>query len=248
MKQVSLILILMFGWASVMAQAPDFDSIMKTIDERSNFLESDFSATMSMVTEDPEEGNDKRVVHTFRRDKDDKFLLLIKEPVIQLGQGYLRLEDNLWFYDPESRKFSHTSMKENFQGSDAKNSDFRMWTMAEDYKVNSYTSGKLGAYDVWIVDLEAKHDEVTYPFKKIWITHKDNLVLKTEDYSLTKRLMRTSYYPSYVKVDNSYIADKMIFVDALVKGKKTQIRLSNISTKAIPDYVFTKAYVERVNR
>jgi hypothetical protein len=31
------------------------------------------------------------------------------EPESQLGQGYLKVDDNLWFYDPESRKFSHSS-------------------------------------------------------------------------------------------------------------------------------------------
>ena len=40
----------------------------------------------------------------------------------------------------------------------------------------------------------------------------------------------------------------MIFVDELVKGKKTTITLSDISLAAVPDSVFTKSYIERVNR
>ena len=66
--------------------------------------------------------------------------------------------------------------------------------------------------------------------------------------SLTERLLRTSYYPSYARSGERYIADEQLFVDALVEGKQTQITLENISTAAIPDNVFTKAYVERVNR
>jgi hypothetical protein len=40
----------------------------------------------------------------------------------------------------------------------------------------------------------------------------------------------------------------MVFIDELVEGNKTQISVSEISTNDIPDHVFTKAYIERVNR
>jgi hypothetical protein len=59
--------------------------------------------------------------------------------------------------------------------------------------------------------------------------------------------MRTSYYPTYAKAGDNYIPTKMIFIDELIEGKKTQITISDISTKDIPDSIFTKSYVERVN-
>ena len=101
--------------------------------------------------------------------------------------------------------------------------------------------------EIWIIGLEGMNNEVSYPFKKIYVTKKESLLLKSEDFSLAKRLLRTAYYTSYAKIGSSYVADKILFVDALVQGKKTQIALSGISTALIPDSVFTKAYVERVN-
>jgi hypothetical protein len=80
------------------------------------------------------------------------------------------------------------------------------------------------------------------------VTKKDSLLLKSEDYSLSKRLLRISYYPSYVKIGDTYIADSLLFVDALVQGKKTKITLTEVSIDPLPDSVFTKAYIERVNR
>ena len=234
---------------SIFAEAtPDFEEILVKMDFQSTFEEYDFSTVMTMITEDPEEGVDKMVVYSFRRDREDKFVMIIEEPEVQKGQGYLRYEDNLWFYDPESRKFSHSSMKENFSHTDAKNSDFRMSTIAEDYSVVGWTEGKLGSYQVYILDLEAKHDEVTYPEKKVWVTKDNYLLLKSEDYSLTGRLMRTSFYPSYAKLGDSMTPVKMIFIDELVEGKKTQISLTDLSISPLPDSTFTKAYIERVNR
>jgi len=249
--RVVLALSCFIGATAVFAEGtppPNFKEVLKTIDSRSNFSSTDFSAKMQLISVEPGKNDSTRTAQMFRRDKDDIFLMLILKPESELGQGYLRLEDNLWFYDPQSRKFTHSSMKENFQGTDAKNSDFRSSSLAEDYVVNAGAEGTLGSYDVWILDLSAAHEEVTYAAKKIWVTKKDWLLLKSEDYSLTKRLLRTVYYTSYAKVGSSFIADKITFVDALVPGKKTTMSMSDISIQAIPDTVFTKAYVERVNR
>ena len=217
------------------------------IDEMANFGGTDFSAMMSMISEDPESGIEKTVVQQFRSDDDDKFLMLINEPIIQKGQGYLMVDNNLWFYDPESRKFSHTSMNDQFNGSDANNSDFNASSVVDDYRVKSIEEGKLGKYAVYILELEAKNNEVTYQTQKIWVTINGTLTLKTEDYSAGGRLMRTSYYPSYANASGNFIPTKTIFVDGLIEGKKTTITISDISTEDIPDMVFTKSYIERVN-
>ncbi len=233
--------------AFVWGQTADFSAILKTVDERSNFARDDFAAKVEMITEDPEKGNSLKSIQLFRRDKDERSVMLILAPEAELGQGYLLIEDNLWFYDPDSRKFSHSSMKENFMASDAKNSDFSSSSLAADYSVSSHTDGKIGTMDVWILELEAKNNEVSYAFKRIYVTKKDSLLLKSEDFSLAKRLLRTAYYTSYVRIGSSFVADKILFVDALVQGKKSRIALSGISTALIPESVFTKSYVERVN-
>ncbi|WP_320127863.1 outer membrane lipoprotein-sorting protein [uncultured Sphaerochaeta sp.] len=222
-------------------------SMLKTLDDQSNLKEKDFSALMTMISEDPDTGVEKTKVLQFRSDNDDKFLLLIQEPAVKKGQGYLLVDDNLWFYDPESRKFSHTSMKDQFNQSDANNSDFNSSSLSENYKVASIEEGKLGNYSVYILDIEALNNEVTYPKQKLWVTASNTLLLKSEDYSASGRLMRTSYYPSYTKSEGNFIPTKMIFVDELIPGKKTTINIGEISFKDIPDTVFTKSYVERVN-
>lgn len=237
-------------FAAAAAGAADVDpqALLADIDRQRAFAERDFSAVMTLVSEDPDDGVERTVVQQFRRDQDDAFLILISDPSVQRGQGYLRQGDNLWFYDPESRKFSHTSLRETFQGTDARNSDFGDINYAEDYVVRSIEDGQLGQYAVYILDLEASTDEVTYPFLKMWVTREGSLILKTEDFSLTERLMRTSYYPRYARVGDSVVPSEMIFVDELVEGRKTRISLTDLSAAPIADSVFTKAYVERANR
>ena len=238
----------LLGGSALWAADVDAQALLEEIDRQRTFTGQDFTAVMTLVSEDPEDGVERTVVQQFRRDEDDAFLILVRDPSVQRGQGYLRQGDNLWFYDPESRKFSHTSLKEAFQGTDARNSDFGDVSYVEDYAVRSVEEGTLGRYPVYVLDLQATNDEVTYPFLKAWVTREGSLVLKTEDYSLTERLMRTSYYPRYARVGDAVVATEMIFIDELVSGKKTQISLSDLSGAEIPDSVFTKAYVERANR
>ena len=249
-KNITILMVLLIvGLSAVSAISLDeANEILGTIDTSRNFTETDFSAVMTMISEDPDTGVEKKKVQQFRRDDSDMFLMLFIEPASEKGQGYLNIEENLWFYDPQSRKFNHTSMKESFGGTDAKNSDFGASSLRDDYKVLAVEEAKLGRYEVYIMNLEETNSEVTYPTVKIWVTKDTNLILKSEDYSATGRLMRTSLFPSYAKVADKYLATKMIFTDELIDGKKTQITITDISTKDLPDSIFTKSYVERVNR
>jgi outer membrane lipoprotein-sorting protein len=203
---------------------------------------------MTMVAEDPDEGIDRRKARMFRRDRDGAFVLLILEPQVNRGQGYLQVDDALWFYDPTSRAFSFTSMSENFQGSDARMSDFGTSTIDADYEVSLASEGKLGRFEVYVLELEARHNEVTFPYLRLWVTKDSFLILKTEDYSVTRRLLRTSYYPRYTRAGDAYMPAQIILIDELVEGKKTTMNFEDVSTAPLPDSVFTKAYVERVSQ
>jgi outer membrane lipoprotein-sorting protein len=252
MKRIARAAMLIFlGLAlgqAAFAADPDIAGIIATIDRMASFRDTDFSCTYTLVSEKPGEKPEVFKVRLFRRDREEKFLILFLEPETQKGQGYLQIEDNLWFYDPESRKFNHSSFKENLSDSEAKNSDMRASSLAEDYAVQGYTEDKLGKYEVYVVTLAARNDEVSYPTLKMWISKADSLMLKIESYSLSNRLMRTSYYPSYVRIGDRLLPSRMLFVDELNKGEKTQATISDASFAALPDSVFTKAYLERVNK
>jgi len=246
-KTTALAVFLLVLGVSAYAQQPDFHKMLQRVDELNSFT-SDFSAVFTIVSDKPGQDPSVTKAQVFRRDSKKQFLIVILQPETQRGQGYLQVDNNLWFYDPQSRQFSHSSLKQNFQSSDAKNSDFNQQSLAQDYKVASYTEGTLGVYPVYILDLTATNNEVTYPHLKLWIRRDLDIVLKTEDYSLSGRLMRTAYYPNYVKIGDKYFPSRMLFVDDLNKGNKTQITVTNPSTAPLPDYLFTKAYLERVNR
>mgnify|MGYP006300551311 CR=1 FL=1 len=109
--------------ASPLAAEPDFEKMLEEIDELSTFGDRDFSCIYTMVSEKPGEDVSLTQVRLFRRDSQDQFLFLILKPEAQRGQGYLQIDEVVWFYDPESRKFEKSTLKETIQDSDTQNSD-----------------------------------------------------------------------------------------------------------------------------
>jgi len=247
MRRLLPVFLLLTLPALFLAAEPDFQAMLREIDEVGNFGDRDFSCIYTIVSEKPGEEQEVTQARMFRRDRTDQFLILILKPEVQKGQGYLQVDENVWFYDPESRKFSHSSLKENIQNSDAKNADLNESSLAEDYEVTEWEEGSLGSFPVYILRLKALNDEVTYPEVKMWIRKDKPIVLKNEDYSLSGRLMRTSYFPKYVQVGDRLLPSQILIIDELREGERSQVTMRDATTTALPDTVFTKAYLERVN-
>jgi len=233
---------------------PDQDLLVK-VDSLVSYFDTDFSAEYTILQERPGQGVSKTVAGIFRRDSMETYVMVIMEPQISKGQGYLKQGNTLWFYDPESRVFNTTSNTERFRNTNARNSDFTRSTLSKDYRAVAGENATLGRFQCRILILEAVSAEVTYPKMKVWISD-DGLVRKSEEYSLSGQLLRTSAILDYYQVDGRYVPKQIVIVDELrganINGKfvneKTQINISMPSFKRISDSVFSKAFLETVYR
>jgi outer membrane lipoprotein-sorting protein len=230
------------------AETPTLDELLARIDALGSFENSDFSAEVTIISQKPGKADDTIVARYFRRDSDKMFTIIMLKPEIQKGQGYFSKGDDLWFYDPESRKFAYSSLKESFQDSDAQNSDFSTSTLAADYTMSECVEAKLGSIDVYVLTLDAKTKIVPVSKRKMWIRRDNSLVLKDEHYSVSGRLMRTMAYPKYQTVSGKFVPQSILIVDNIKEGEKTQLTFASQSISKLPDSVFTKEYLERVNK
>ena len=246
--------LLLSAFLSFPLYAEDYKSLLRDVDALVSY-DTDYSAEYTIVQEKPGETRSTTVCAVFRRDSGEKYVILIVEPSLNKGQGYLKLGKTLWFYDPESRRFNSTGSKEKFQNTNARNSDFTRSTLASDYNVAGAEKTRLGKYDCTVLDLTANNDEVTYPHMKIWI-NEDNLVLKTEDYSLSRQLLRTTLIPNYRKIGSKYVPARILIIDNLlgktIEGQfvneKTQITIDKVSLDPLPDSLFSKQFLESVSQ
>ncbi len=243
------------GAPSAAAGTIDSRAILEPIDDLVSYQENDFSAEYTITQERPGEGRNVTKAYMFRRDSQNKYLILIREPADERGKGYLRLDDVLWLYDPADRRFSSTSPRDRFQNTNARNSDFTQSTLADDYEIVGQSEEQLGAYETRVYDMEATHDDVTFPKMRLWVDEND-LVRKYEDYSLSGELMRTTAIPSYRRLGEQFVPVEIVIVDALAgreidgrfRNERTIISIDRPSLGELPDRVFTRSYLEQVSR
>jgi outer membrane lipoprotein-sorting protein len=233
----------------------DYQALLARVDQSVTFIGQDLSAEYTIVKRDPGGAVSTTVATMFRRDATGQFLVLILQPAIDKGKGYLKTDDSLWLYDPVDRAFTFTSAKERFQNSSFRNSDFSRSNFAKDYRPTAGKREMLGRFDCTVLDLEATNDTVSFPRIRLWVTD-DNLVRKREDYSLSGQLMRTSAIPSYQKVGTKWVASGLVILDHLkartiggkIEYERTTVTISKPSLSSLPDSVYTKEYLERVSR
>jgi outer membrane lipoprotein-sorting protein len=242
---ISMFLLVMFG---LQAQTTDFVALLAQIDQISNFEDKDFASTVNIVTKRPGKDDDAKEMIFRRRDKDDKFLVLINKPAVERGQGLLKIGDNLMFYDPGTGETEHRSLKESFAGTGARNDDFSNSSLSKDYRVVEGKAEMIGKQEVWALTLEAKDSSVPVAKLKIWVARGGvPLLLKTEEYSLSGKLMRTNRFTDYRQADGRWVYHKALFEDNLNVGEKTQMTLKDVSFARIPDNVFSEIYLKQAS-
>ena len=254
MKKLIITLCLsLFLVAGLFAQvsAADEEKAYKILEASDDVLayHGDYSATVSLVIEKP--GKPKESVQYKIFERTDKKLMTLVQlfPEADKGNGFLRDDDNIWAYDPISRKFSHTSIKESLGNSDVKLDDIEQdentWRI--NYSITGFESGMLGKQEVYIITATAKTSEPSYAKTKYYVRKDLNLILKYEDFSGSDRLMRTTLLPKYAKVPAGYVPTQLIVRDELNPGENTTQIISDLTFDTLPDRIFTKAYLEGLN-
>ena len=232
------------------------EALLKKAEDSTAFYETDFTASYEVVQDRPGDGRSKTNATIYRRDRTSNWTILILAPAKDKGKGYLQTDNTIWFYDPADRRFTFSSSKDKFQGTNANTSDFAPMNFTRDYKIESFSDVKLGAYDCEVYSLRATSKSVDYPILKVWVSKDDGLMRKKEDYSLSGQKLRTTAIPSYQVISSAsgshQIPVSMVIQDNLrgkkINGKmayeKTMISISNAVLKKQDDAVYTKPYLE----
>jgi outer membrane lipoprotein-sorting protein len=250
----ALVLAVPSAWAQ---QQPSHDQLVKlvqTIDERQR-SPGDYRVFAYIEAKEKGKTDTAQEAIVYRRNADRKLMILFTKPKSQAGKGYLRLDKNLWFYDPTVGRWERRTDRERINGTDSRREDFDESHLAEDYDVSFAGEGKLGKYDVWILDLNVKpgHD-VAYPIVKLWVDKSNNTMLKRQDFALSKRLMRTEYYPRWDKLYSEskkaevWFPGEIRIYDEIEKANSTLVVLKDPDLRPLEQNIFTKAWLEAKSR
>jgi outer membrane lipoprotein-sorting protein len=228
--------------------------ILKVIDDRQQNT-GDYKSTAYLEQKERGKEDVAREVVFYRRDADDKLMILFTKPKSEAGKGYLRLDKNLFLYDPTVGKWERRTERERIAGTDSRRQDFDESRLALEYTPKYVAEESLGRFKVHHMSLVAKDGvDVAYPLVDLYVDKESLNILKREDKALSGKLMRTTYYPKWNKMYSEskkgdvYIPAEIRIFDEVEKGNSTLIVIRETELKPLDANLFTKAWLESKSR
>jgi hypothetical protein len=251
---MSALSILAPRWAQAALSKEQLVDILKTVDDRQR-NQGDWRANSYI---EQKEKDKVAVVYdalVFRRSADQKFMIVFTKPKASQGQGYLRVDKNLWFYDPAVGKWERRTERERIGGTNSRRSDFDESRLAEEYDPEDAGEEKLGAYTAQKMTLKGKPGlDLAFPVVKLWVDKETRNVLKRQEFALSGRLLRTSYYPKWKKIFSEsrnkdvWYPQEIRFYDEVEKQNSTLILVKSVDLHPLEANLFTKAWLESKSR
>ena len=242
------------GRAAAALTTPQMVDILKIVDDRQK-NNGDWRASAYIEQKERDKVDVVYETEYYRRSSDQKFMILFLKPKSSAGQGYLRIDKNLWFYDPSVGKWERRTERERIGGTNSRRSDFDESRLAEEYDPTDEGEEKLGAYTAQKLLLKGKGGiDLAFPMIRIWIDKETKNVLKRQEYALSGRLLRTSYYPKWKKVHSPskgsdvWYPQEIRFYDEVEKANQTLVLIQAVDLHPLPANLFTKAWLESKSR
>jgi len=249
-----MLMLVMVGVAHAEPDPAELTQMLVTIDERQQNT-GDYKALIFI--EQKEAGKSDLVYQAvvYRRDSSDKMVLLFTKPQAEAGKGYLRIDKNLFFYDPGVGRWERRTERERIGGTNSRRQDYAASRMSEQFDATWIGEETLGAFTVHRLELIAREGiDLPYPIVQVWIDQGTGNVLKRQDFSLSRKLMRTSYYPKWKKLFSESKGSEVYFpyeiriFDELQRDKTTTLIVQEVNLDALPDSYFSKAWLESKSR
>lgn len=233
---------------------PEMVRVLETIDDRQR-NGGDWKSFVYIEQKEKDKNDLVYEAVVYRRSENERLMILFTQPKAEAGKGYLRMDRNLWSYDPTVGKWERRTERERIGGTDSRRADFDESRLAKEFDPAFVGHEKLGKFDVWHLKLTAKKGvDVAYPVVELWVDAATTNVLKRQEFALSGRLMRTAYYPRWEKMFSSskgaevWFPKEIRIFDEVEKANSTVVLIQSVDLAALPENIFTKAWLESKSR
>lgn len=245
MFNINPIIILFINLLLVQTQ-PTAEYVIKKVDENIN---SENRITLNRMTIRGKRGS--RVIESRSWSVGDKKALTeYLSPAREKGTKMLKLDDELYIYSPSTDRTIRLSghmLRQSVMGSDLSYED-----MMEDRKLLDVYNAEIITQDtlenrrVYVLELNAKVDNVAYVKRKMWVDMERFIPLKEELFAKSGQILKTTSYSDVTEIDDRWYPRTVVYKDMLKDGDGTVFTLDDIKfNQEIADYIFSKAALKR---
>jgi outer membrane lipoprotein-sorting protein len=173
-------------------------------------------------------------------------VVMTLQPASERGQILLMKDRDLWLFLPRVSQPVRLSLAQRLTGQVA-NGDIARANFAGDYTPTLAGTERIGKETLYVLDLAANDRKVTYPRVRYWVRQSDYRPYKAEFYSLSNRLLKTCRYEDFRNLAGQLRPGRLVMTDALTQGAHSVLQYSEMKLRQLPDQIFTKEYLRRLD-
>lgn len=226
------------------ATEPDATAIVEAAD-RVRFPADGFQVDIAITTKSTDESPELRKYRVLSKGNDNTIVLTVS-PEADHGQMLLMKGNDLWWFSPTVSQPVRLSVAQRLTGEVAYG-DLARANFAGDYTPKLLRTDTLDGNDYYVLELTAVSRSVTYAKVLYWVAKGNNYPFKAEFYSLSGRLLKSCRYEEIRSMGGKLRPTRLVMEDALRKGTVSVMEYDAMKPRDLPDYVFTKEYLKKLD-
>lgn len=218
-------------------------SIVEKVD-RVRFPAEGFQVDIHIVTTREGKRADPRKYRVLSRGNENT-VVTTTEPAAERGQSMLMKGRDLWVFMPSVSQPIRLSLSQRLTGQVA-NGDLARANFAGDYAASLLRNETLDGEGYQVLELTAVDRSVTYQRVILWVKQANSWPHKAEFYSLSDKLLKTARYEKFQTMAGRVRPTRLVMEDALRQGEQSVLEYSGMTLRELPDKVFTKEHLKRL--
>lgn len=246
-KYLQYLLVVALLSAPLASIASDDAELAQSILEKADqirFPRESFQVDVNINTTSPDQQADLRKYRVLSKGNENS-VVLTTEPASERGQILLMKGRDLWVFLPDISQPVRLSMSQRLTGQVA-NGDLARANFAGDYNATILRIETIDNDKYYVLELTGVDRSVTYHRVLYWVRQSNFWPYRAEFYSLSNRLLKTSRYENFQTLLGKERPTRLVMEDALRKGEQSVLEYSGMKLRDLPDKVFTKDYLKRI--
>lgn len=223
------------------------DPVARAIVEKADeirFPREAYQVDVSIVTTSQGEAVDEYRYRVLSKGN-EKTIVMLTEPAAERGQVMLMRGRELWVYLPSVSQPVRLSLSQRLNGQVA-NGDLARANFSGDYVPKILRTDTIGGEPHHVLELTAVDRGVTYQRVLFWVRKSNGFPYRAEFYSTSGRLLKTCLYENFQRIGGRVRPTRLVMEDARRKGEVSVLEYSDIVPRDLPDRMFTKNYMKRL--
>lgn len=228
-------------------QSPPDDATARSILEKADeirFPKGGFQVDISVTTLKDGQQTEARKYRVLSKGNANT-VVMITEPASERGQIMLMKDRDLWVFLPDVSQPVRLSLAQRLTGQ-VSNGDLARANFAGDYNPTILRTDTIDGEPYYVLELTAVDRGVTYHRVLYWVKQSNNFPHRAEFYSLSNRLLKLCVYESPKRMLGIMRPSRLVMQDALRKGEQSVLEYNDMKVRELPDRVFTKEYLRRL--